>query len=58
MFEFSQRIKSNTCKQIKIINYFKEIFFSEKMDKIFLLNDLGILQKIIPGFQNYGSPSI
>ena len=50
MFEFSQRIKSNTCKQIKIINYFKEIFFSEKMDKIFLLNDLGILQKIIPEF--------
>ena len=50
MFEFSQRIKSNTCKQKKIVNYFKEIFFSEKMDKIFLLNDLGILQKIIPEF--------
>ena len=50
MFEFSSRIKSNTYTQIKIINYFKEIFFSEKMDKIFLLNDLGILQKIIPEF--------
>ena len=50
MFEFSSRIKSNTYKQIKTINYFKEIFFSEKIDKIFLLNDLGILQKIVPEF--------
>jgi len=50
MFEFSCRIKQKTCKQIKNINYFKEIFFSEKMNKIFLLNDLGILQKIIPEF--------
>jgi [protein-PII] uridylyltransferase len=50
MFEFSSRIKSNTYKQIKTINYFKEILFSEKIDKIFLLNDLGILQKIVPEF--------
>lgn len=50
MFEFSSRIKSHTYKQTKNINYFKEIFFSEKMNKIFLLNDLGILQKIIPEF--------
>ena len=50
LFDFSSKIKKEVYSEKKNIFNFKKILFSSDNKKILLLNDLGILQKIIPEF--------
>jgi len=50
MFECLGKIEKSVFFEKNNIEYFKEILFSDDKRKLMLLNDLGILSKIIPEF--------